>query len=110
MPLGAVRVSERVPAGREGEREGDEGAACPRGAERSTGSAGGSGGGRLVGIGGTIRNLAAAAMKRLELPDIDVQGFELTRDALEELIEQLADRPASKRGPGEGHQVRPRAT
>ena len=32
------------------------------------------GGGRIVGIGGTIRNLAAAAMKRLELPDIDVQG------------------------------------
>src|SRR3954451_6814653 len=27
-----------------------------------------SGGGRLVGIGGTIRNLAAAAMKRLDLP------------------------------------------
>jgi exopolyphosphatase / guanosine-5'-triphosphate,3'-diphosphate pyrophosphatase len=56
------------------------------------------GGGRLVGIGGTIRNLAAAAMKRLELPDIDVQGFALTRAALEELIEELARRPASKRG------------
>ena len=46
-----------------------------------------SGGGRIVGIGGTIRNLAAAAMKRLELPDIDVQGFALRRDALEELID-----------------------
>jgi exopolyphosphatase / guanosine-5'-triphosphate,3'-diphosphate pyrophosphatase len=56
------------------------------------------GGGRLVGIGGTIRNLAAAAMKRLELPDIEVQGFALTRAALEELIEELARRPASKRG------------
>ena len=61
-----------------------------------------SGGGRLVGIGGTIRNLAAAAMKRLELPDIDVQGFELTRDALEELIEELAARPASKRAQVKG--------
>ena len=30
-------------------------------------------------------------------PDIDVQGFVLTRDAVEELIEELADRPASKR-------------
>ncbi len=37
-------------------------------------------------------------MKRLDLPDIDVQGFVLTRDAVEELIELLADRPASKRG------------
>src|SRR5918996_3517845 len=56
------------------------------------------GGGRLVGVGGTIRNLAAAAMKRAELPPLDVQGFELTRDALEDMIEWLADRPASKRG------------
>jgi exopolyphosphatase / guanosine-5'-triphosphate,3'-diphosphate pyrophosphatase len=55
-------------------------------------------GGRFVGVGGTIRNLAAAAMKRAELPPLDVQGFELTRDALEDLIESLADRPASKRG------------
>jgi exopolyphosphatase/guanosine-5'-triphosphate,3'-diphosphate pyrophosphatase len=57
-----------------------------------------TGGGRLVGIGGTIRNLAAAAMKRLDLPDIDVQGFTISREALEELIELLAARPASKRG------------
>jgi exopolyphosphatase/guanosine-5'-triphosphate,3'-diphosphate pyrophosphatase len=57
-----------------------------------------TGGGRLVGIGGTIRNLAAAAMKRLDLPDLDVQGFTLTREALDELIELLAARPASKRG------------
>ena len=56
------------------------------------------GGGRLVGIGGTIRNLAAAAMRRDELPLGHVQGFELTRDALEDLIELLAGRPASKRG------------
>jgi exopolyphosphatase/guanosine-5'-triphosphate,3'-diphosphate pyrophosphatase len=61
-----------------------------------------SGGGRLVGIGGTIRNLAAAAMKRLDIPDIDVQGFHLTRDALEELIEELASRPASQRGEVKG--------
>jgi len=55
-------------------------------------------GGRLVGIGGTIRNLAAAAGKQLDTPDMDVQGFVLTREALEELIEALADKPASKRG------------
>jgi exopolyphosphatase/guanosine-5'-triphosphate,3'-diphosphate pyrophosphatase len=61
-----------------------------------------SGGGRLVGIGGTIRNLAAAAMKQLDIPDIDVQGFRLSREALEELIEELASRPASKRGEVKG--------
>jgi exopolyphosphatase / guanosine-5'-triphosphate,3'-diphosphate pyrophosphatase len=61
-----------------------------------------AGGGHLVGIGGTIRNLAAAAMKRLDIPDIDVQGFLLTRDALEELIDELASRPASKRSQVKG--------
>jgi exopolyphosphatase / guanosine-5'-triphosphate,3'-diphosphate pyrophosphatase len=61
-----------------------------------------SGGGRLVGIGGTIRNLAAAAMKRLDIPDIDVQGFALTREALQQLIDELAARPASKRAQVKG--------
>jgi exopolyphosphatase/guanosine-5'-triphosphate,3'-diphosphate pyrophosphatase len=56
-----------------------------------------SGGGRIVGLGGTIRNLAAAAMKRADLPPLDVQGFELDRDALEELIELLASMSADKR-------------
>ncbi len=54
--------------------------------------------GRVAGIGGTIRNLAAAVQKQMELPDVDVQGFSLTRDALDGLIEELASRPASKRG------------
>ncbi len=53
---------------------------------------------RLAGLGGTVRNLAAAAQKHLDLTDLDVQGFVLTRDALGELIDELAGRPASKRG------------
>ncbi|HEX2231733.1 MAG TPA: Ppx/GppA phosphatase family protein [Thermoleophilaceae bacterium] len=53
---------------------------------------------RLAGIGGTIRNLAAAAQKRVDFPDVDVGGFELTREALEDLVEELASKPASKRG------------
>jgi exopolyphosphatase/guanosine-5'-triphosphate,3'-diphosphate pyrophosphatase len=60
---------------------------------RSTGSSG-----RLAAIGGTVRNLASAVQKRMDLPDVDEQGFALTRDALEELIELLAGRPASERG------------
>jgi exopolyphosphatase / guanosine-5'-triphosphate,3'-diphosphate pyrophosphatase len=55
------------------------------------------GGGRIVGLGGTIRNLAAAAMKRADLPPLDVQGFQLERDALEELIELLASMSVDKR-------------
>lgn len=54
--------------------------------------------GRGVGIGGTIRNLAAAAEKRAGLPYTDAQGFTLTREALEELIGELAATPAAKRG------------
>jgi exopolyphosphatase/guanosine-5'-triphosphate,3'-diphosphate pyrophosphatase len=50
-----------------------------------------------VGIGGTIRNLAAAAQKRMDYPDVDVQGFPLTRERLGELIDELASKPASKR-------------
>ncbi len=53
---------------------------------------------RLAGLGGTIRNLAAAAQKRLEVTDLDVQGFVLTREALAELIDELTSRPADKRG------------
>src|SRR4051794_10266852 len=53
---------------------------------------------RAAGIGGTIRNLASAAERSAGLPHTDAQGFELTRDALEELIEELAGMPASKRG------------
>jgi exopolyphosphatase/guanosine-5'-triphosphate,3'-diphosphate pyrophosphatase len=51
-----------------------------------------------VGIGGTIRNLASAAERRAGLPDTDAQGYLLTRDALEELIEDLASMPPQKRG------------
>jgi exopolyphosphatase / guanosine-5'-triphosphate,3'-diphosphate pyrophosphatase len=57
-----------------------------------------AGGGRLAGVGGTIRNLAAAAQKRMDFPDVEVQGVELRREALEELVELLASKPASKRG------------
>jgi exopolyphosphatase/guanosine-5'-triphosphate,3'-diphosphate pyrophosphatase len=101
LPLGAVRVSERFLP--------DEKATGKQMKALRQHVAGEldaldwwNGGGRIVGVGGTIRNLAAAAMKRLRLPDIDVQGFALTRDALGELIEELADRPVSKRGQVKG--------
>ena len=51
-----------------------------------------------VGIGGTIRNLASAVERRAGLPQTGGEGFLLTADALDELIEELADMPAAKRG------------
>jgi exopolyphosphatase/guanosine-5'-triphosphate,3'-diphosphate pyrophosphatase len=53
---------------------------------------------RVAGIGGTIRNLASAAERRAGLPETDAQGYLLTREALEELIEELAGMPPDKRG------------
>ncbi|HEX4806153.1 MAG TPA: Ppx/GppA phosphatase family protein [Conexibacter sp.] len=57
----------------------------------------GAGGSRLVGLGGSIRNLAAAAVRRAELPLDTVQGFVLRAEALDELIAELAPRPAAER-------------
>jgi exopolyphosphatase / guanosine-5'-triphosphate,3'-diphosphate pyrophosphatase len=53
--------------------------------------------GRLVGIGGTVRNLAAAAQRAAGLPSNGVQGMVIGVDALEELIERLAALPAAER-------------
>jgi exopolyphosphatase / guanosine-5'-triphosphate,3'-diphosphate pyrophosphatase len=101
LRLGAVRVSERfLPDEKAGSKQMK--ALRSHAAAKLEKLGWWSGGGRLVGIGGTIRNLAAAAMKRLDIPDIDVQGFRLTRDALEELIDELASRPVSKRNQVKG--------
>jgi exopolyphosphatase/guanosine-5'-triphosphate,3'-diphosphate pyrophosphatase len=97
LPLGSVRVSEEFLPGEKASAKGMK--ALRKRVESELGELGWwKGGGRLVGIGGTIRNLAAAAMRDADLPLMDAQGFRLSRDELEELIELLADRPASKRG------------
>ncbi|MEA2312627.1 MAG: exopolyphosphatase / guanosine-5-triphosphate,3-diphosphate pyrophosphatase, partial [Solirubrobacteraceae bacterium] len=54
-------------------------------------------GGRLVGIGGTVRNLASATELAQELPSYGVQGFAVTRAALDGLVERLADLPVAER-------------
>jgi exopolyphosphatase / guanosine-5'-triphosphate,3'-diphosphate pyrophosphatase len=56
------------------------------------------GDGRLVGIGGTTRNLAAAAELQAGLPSFHVQGFPLRREALDALVDRLAEMPAAERG------------
>ena len=54
-------------------------------------------GGRLVGIGGTVRNLAAAAQRAAGLPSNGVQGMLIAAEPLDRLVERLAELPASER-------------
>jgi exopolyphosphatase / guanosine-5'-triphosphate,3'-diphosphate pyrophosphatase len=54
---------------------------------------------RLVGIGGTVRSLAAVAQRAQGLPSNGVQGMVVTREALEEIVERLAAlAPAQRAG------------
>lgn len=57
-----------------------------------------SAGGQLVGIGGTVRNLAAAAERAQGMPGEDVQGFSIEQGVLDELVERLAALPPRERG------------
>ncbi len=57
-----------------------------------------SSGSSLVGMGGAVRNLAAAAQRSAGQFDIGVQGFVITREAISELVRTLAEMPASERG------------
>jgi exopolyphosphatase / guanosine-5'-triphosphate,3'-diphosphate pyrophosphatase len=52
---------------------------------------------RLVGLGGTVRNLASAVCRATELPTESVQGFVLTPAALDGLVAELAARPPEER-------------
>jgi exopolyphosphatase / guanosine-5'-triphosphate,3'-diphosphate pyrophosphatase len=54
-------------------------------------------GGHLVGIGGTVRNLAAAAQRCAGQPSYGVQGMMLSAEALERLVARLAELPAAER-------------
>jgi exopolyphosphatase / guanosine-5'-triphosphate,3'-diphosphate pyrophosphatase len=49
-----------------------------------------AGAGSLAGIGGTVRNLAAAAELAEDLPSFGVQGFPLKRATLDGLVDRLA--------------------
>ncbi|MEA2285328.1 MAG: exopolyphosphatase / guanosine-5-triphosphate,3-diphosphate pyrophosphatase, partial [Solirubrobacteraceae bacterium] len=97
-PLGAVRMTERFLAG--------DKPAKPRQLRELRAFVAGSlerapwlprAGNRIVGIGGTVRNLAAAAQREAGIPEFGVQGFILTRDALDDLVETLAALPPSER-------------
>jgi exopolyphosphatase/guanosine-5'-triphosphate,3'-diphosphate pyrophosphatase len=58
--------------------------------------------GSVVGIGGTARNLAAAAAAAAGLPSIGVQGALIEYEALDALIKQLASRTVEQRAALDG--------
>ena len=54
--------------------------------------------GDLAGLGGAVRNLAAAAELRQDLPSFGVQGFPLRKKVLDEMIDDFADMTPVERG------------
>ena len=100
-PLGAVRMTERFLPGDNAKRKQLKALRAHLADELS--EAGwlpdrGADGGRLAGIGGTVRNLAAAAELAGELPSFGVQGFLLRRKALDDLVERLEEMTPEERG------------
>jgi exopolyphosphatase/guanosine-5'-triphosphate,3'-diphosphate pyrophosphatase len=96
LPLGAVRLTEAFLPG--------PGPARRKQLERlrahvrsAIEASGGLTGARLVGVGGAVRNLAAAAQRAAGQPDIGVQGYVITRETLRELVSELAALPVLER-------------
>jgi len=101
-PLGTVRMSERFlppngPAKRRQLQELREHVTAQFAQARWPVELRGRSDERLVGIGGTVRNLAAAAQRAAGLPSNGVQGMLVGREALDELVRRLAALPAAER-------------
>src|SRR3954453_20169486 len=95
-PLGAVRMTERfLPDGEKARRKQMK-ALREHVAAELEGAAWLDEGGRLSGVGGTVRNLAAARQIAAGLPSYGIQGFRITRAALGELIERFAELTAAE--------------
>jgi exopolyphosphatase/guanosine-5'-triphosphate,3'-diphosphate pyrophosphatase len=96
--LGAVRMTERFLAGGgPAEPEQLDALRAHVAAELSCTPWLARAGARLVGIGGTVRNLAAAAQRAAGLPSNGVQGMVIDAAALDALIERLAALGAAQR-------------
>ncbi len=100
-PLGAVRMTERFLPGNGGRRK-PERKQIEALREYVAGELAGAqwldrAGSRLVGMGGTVRNLAAAVQRAQGLPSNGVQAARVSVAALDELVERLAALPASQR-------------
>jgi len=99
VPLGAVRLTEELLPDDRPARKKDLERVRARVGETLDGVPWlADSGRRLVGIGGAVRNLAAAASSAAGQNDIGAQGFVLTAEALAALIEELAALEPDKRG------------
>ncbi|MBI5106632.1 MAG: Ppx/GppA family phosphatase, partial [Solirubrobacterales bacterium] len=98
-PLGAVRMSERFGLG-EGTASKKQLKALREHVAKELESAPwlARSGDRIVGIGGTVRNLAAAIQRLEDVPEFGVQGFVIPRDELDDLIGRLAGMTPAERG------------
>jgi len=99
-PLGAVRMTERFLGGDGVKRK--QLKALRAHVTDQVASAGwladaGTDGGRLAAIGGTVRNLAAAAELAADKPSFGVQGFQLERAELDDLVETFAGMSPAER-------------
>jgi exopolyphosphatase/guanosine-5'-triphosphate,3'-diphosphate pyrophosphatase len=101
-PLGAVRMTERfLPEKKPSKKQ----LKALRGHVRETLADATwlpAAGQRLIGIGGTVRNLAAALQHQADLPSLGVQGFVIEREALSSLVSDLADMSPSDRSDVKG--------
>ena len=100
-PLGAVRMTERFLAGdkvKGKQLKALRAHICDELATAGWLNDAGRDGARLAGIGGTVRNLAAAAEIAAGKPSFGVQGFLLERTALDELVDRFADLTPEERG------------
>ena len=97
-PLGAVRMTERfLPGDGPASKKELKALRAHVAAEFESAPWLGESGGRLVGIGGTLRNLAVAAQAAAGVPTFGVQGYTIERDALDDLVAQLAELPPADR-------------
>jgi exopolyphosphatase / guanosine-5'-triphosphate,3'-diphosphate pyrophosphatase len=99
FPLGAVRLTEHYLPGSGPAKKKDLGRvrAHVRGALETLGWSMRDSGSRVVGVGGAVRNLAAAAQRAADQLDIGVQGFVISREAMDELVQKLASLPVEER-------------
>jgi exopolyphosphatase/guanosine-5'-triphosphate,3'-diphosphate pyrophosphatase len=97
-PLGAVRMTERFGLGDEPASKKQLRALRDHvAAELEDAPWLAKAGQRLVGIGGTVRNLATAVQRAAGVPELGVQGFIVEREALSELVQRLASLSAADR-------------
>jgi len=105
-PLGAVRITEQFLPGPGPAKKRDLQRVRAHVREALADDSGlADAGDRIVGMGGAVRNLAAAAQRMIEQPDIGVQGFVITREMLGELVQTLAGLPVDERGDVPGIKV-----